>query len=867
MSFAKIPREVIRDKEITAATTYIYNVMVDMANYTTHILIAKLETIALVAGKSVRTIQRHLATLIELGLVVRILRKNPNDPVHNMPSIFYVRGADSPRYANADDNAKKTKMSRIYDKNNTQKEKRENIERENQNLTLTGRVSELPENSDNSESLSAPVHEIQPELPENPKPSNQAETVRAEYDLTGVPDIMRPVAEYLLLKTGRVSITPHERKIILDILEKKHTPARVMKEISRQVERFQQRGKNLKQLTFSYIGAVLKGQTSRKPRKNSRTGDTDTPQATPLAVQEQEATPDVSAPLMPIEEAEKVIAEYVPAVKPEEPLPVAFQEFLGRIEAREQELREEYIATLPVAENGLTVFTEENSAELLRCRITPEEYLRLKFPEATEEELRSDYDGTYDSYSDFQGGDKRDIEQALKIDYACATCADPDHCQLPAGCKKGGSRLSVALKKDIRGRKYVQVVGGAVIRCKYGRKEQNSPEFESRLKRSGLSEREQKHTFTAYEHVGQPQEILCAKARAILAAKEHRSIVLAGNAGTGKTHLAVAIAIEAMRAGRQALFRSVPEMLDELRQTLREHGDFYGMMRRLKDVPCLVLDDLGKEKTTKAGLDYLFQIIDYRYSNGKQTVITTNALTMAELKNPYNADKIEPLISRLLENGDWVTIRSAENYRLRQHSESESVKAEKAEIEPELETPTYEPIVNDTPPESQVAPESDSFVDEDYSPEEERKLKVAEEAMQEIYAEIRSQIGLEPRKPKPASDGWEDDGYEQELAEREREMREKLCPVRKRYTPEERDREIQERLRQAQEILRTYEPSPAEKEALERDKELQSQQSQVMDVWGTYTSSVIRVEPVEDGLDDDDEDEYRLYGDTGIHGR
>ena len=288
------------------------------------------------------------------------------------------------------------------------------------------------------------------------------------------------------------------------------------------------------------------------------------------------------------------------------------------------------------------------------------------------------------------------------------------------------------------------------------------------------------------------------------------------------------------------------------------------MMRRLKDVPCLVLDDLGKEKTTKAGLDYLFQIIDYRYSNGKQTVITTNALTMSELKNPYNAKMIEPLISRLLENGDWVTIRSAENYRLRQHSESESVKAE---IEPEPETPVYEPIVNDMPPESQVAPESDSFVDEDYSPEEERKLQVAEEAMKELYAELRSEMGLEPRKPKPASDGWEDDGYEQELAEREREMREKLCPVRKRYTPEERDREIQERLRQAQEILRTYEPSPAEKEALERDKELQSQQSQVMDVWETYKSSVIRVEPVEDGLDDDDEDEYRLYGDTGIHGR
>lgn len=77
----------------------------------------------------------------------------------------------------------------------------------------------------------------------------------------------------------------------------------------------------------------------------------------------------------------------------------------------------------------------------------------------------------------------------------------------------------------------------------------------------------------------------------------------------------------------------------------------------------------------------------------------------------------------------------------------------KAEIAPEPETLVYEPIINDMPIESQATPESDSFVDEDYSPEEERKLQVAEEATKELYAEIRSQIGLEPRKPKSDSDG------------------------------------------------------------------------------------------------------------------
>ena len=120
-----------------------------------------------------------------------------------------------------------------------------------------------------------------------------------------------------------------------------------------------------------------------------------------------------------------------------------------------------------------------------------------------------------------------------------------------------------------------------------------------------------------------------------------------------------------MRQERQALFRNVPEMLDDLRERAKNHDDFFYAMRKYKDVPCLVLDDLGKEKTTQAGLDYLYQIIDSRYRNGKQTIVTTNARSIEGLKNRWNEDAIEPLISRLLEKGTWVTIREAENRRLK----------------------------------------------------------------------------------------------------------------------------------------------------------------------------------------------------------
>ena len=119
-----------------------------------------------------------------------------------------------------------------------------------------------------------------------------------------------------------------------------------------------------------------------------------------------------------------------------------------------------------------------------------------------------------------------------------------------------------------------------------------------------------------------------------------------------------------MRSGQQALFRTVPELLDEICRAHQEHTDPYGLMSKFKTVSCLVLDDWGKEKTTQARLDYLYQIIDYRYRHGLQTIVTTNAQSIAGLINEWNEDTVMPLVSRLLEDGKWVRVKEAANRRL-----------------------------------------------------------------------------------------------------------------------------------------------------------------------------------------------------------
>jgi DNA replication protein DnaC len=103
-------------------------------------------------------------------------------------------------------------------------------------------------------------------------------------------------------------------------------------------------------------------------------------------------------------------------------------------------------------------------------------------------------------------------------------------------------------------------------------------------------------------------------------------LVLFGNYGAGKTHLAVAIANEALRHHYRVLFAIVPDLLDHLRSTFGpssevEYDDRFEMIR---DVPLLILDDLGTENTTPWAREKLYQIINHRYNYALPTVITSN---------------------------------------------------------------------------------------------------------------------------------------------------------------------------------------------------------------------------------------------------
>ncbi len=103
-------------------------------------------------------------------------------------------------------------------------------------------------------------------------------------------------------------------------------------------------------------------------------------------------------------------------------------------------------------------------------------------------------------------------------------------------------------------------------------------------------------------------------------------LVLRGGVGSGKTHLAAAIANEAVQLGNAVLFAIVPDLLDHLRATFSPTSaiQYDKMFEGVRSTFLLVLDDLGTESATPWAQEKLFQLINHRYNNQLPTVITTN---------------------------------------------------------------------------------------------------------------------------------------------------------------------------------------------------------------------------------------------------
>lgn len=142
---------------------------------------------------------------------------------------------------------------------------------------------------------------------------------------------------------------------------------------------------------------------------------------------------------------------------------------------------------------------------------------------------------------------------------------------------------------------------------------------------------------------------------------EKRNLVMYGEVGTGKTHLAIAIGVKACEQGLTVRFFTVAELISRLSEAKR-CGTLERLLNDLQRVELLILDEWGYIPVDREGSQLLFRIIADSYET-RSLVITTN-LEFSKWGTAFTDDQMAAaMIDRLAHHGQLLVF-SGPSYRM-----------------------------------------------------------------------------------------------------------------------------------------------------------------------------------------------------------
>jgi DNA replication protein DnaC len=147
------------------------------------------------------------------------------------------------------------------------------------------------------------------------------------------------------------------------------------------------------------------------------------------------------------------------------------------------------------------------------------------------------------------------------------------------------------------------------------------------------------------------------------------ALVLSGDVGLGKTHIAAGIAKRAIEERLTARYVALPDLLSNLRASFDRESELRSeeLMRPLHAADVLILDEIGIQRGTEWELDLLAQLVDQRYREDRALVICTNAAPteLPKYIGRRAADRLDEFGLTLLLTGESYRKHALEDDELR----------------------------------------------------------------------------------------------------------------------------------------------------------------------------------------------------------
>lgn len=173
------------------------------------------------------------------------------------------------------------------------------------------------------------------------------------------------------------------------------------------------------------------------------------------------------------------------------------------------------------------------------------------------------------------------------------------------------------------------------------------------------------YDFSAVENLPKTRVLELAEGNYL---KDAENLLLLGNPGLGKTHLAIALALAACRQGKRVRFYRVAKLVDEL-ALMRKDLRLSRFTAQFVKLDLLVLDELGFLPIDQEGAQMLFQLISDLYE--RVSMIVTSNLRFADWNTIFRDEKMtDALIGRLTHKGHILEF-VGESYRFRHRLQQE----------------------------------------------------------------------------------------------------------------------------------------------------------------------------------------------------